>query len=198
MTKPELVSKLITNGGWKESDRPYLMEQKEEDLKRYPITNAEMSDAEKAAAAKAKKDKEDADKLTANTDTQINNQAPAILTTEQYLAAAPASIKTLLTNALEHEKTEKKRLAAIITNAKGNQFTAAYLEAPERTVPELQALVSLAQGGATEQPSQQGYQPPPMLMGNYAGAAAGGVITNAAVTETALPRPSNPFAKKAS
>jgi hypothetical protein len=185
MTKPELVSKLITNGGWKEGDRAYLMNQSEDDLKRYPLKNSE--------EVPAKIDTPETPPIIVQPTAPIQNRQ---LTTDEFLAMAPTPIKTMITNALAYEKTEKKRLAVIVQNAKGNMFSKEYLEADERPITELQGLAALVQGGMQETSAQQGYHPP-MLAPNYAGAAAGGIIGNAApVTEEPLLPPSNPFAKK--
>lgn len=201
MTKVERVNALITNGGFKEDDRAYLMLQTEQDLGRFPTTlvkNNEPTAEEKAAADKKAADEAEAAK--AGTATVPNAGTAPVAnkasTVAEFIANAPPQIGRLLTNALNHEAAERSKLAKIVLNSKGNVFSEAYLNDPGRSIDELQGMAALAQAAQPEPaPQTYGYQPPPTL--NYTGAGAGGVpVTNSAVTETPLPRPGNMFAKK--
>jgi hypothetical protein len=109
-----------------------------------------------------------------------NQQAPAPLTNEAWLAAAPPGIRSVVQNAMAVEAQQKEILVKAITENKGNRFTPDWLKTQD--VPYLQSLVALATAGQTEQQYQQS---PPM----YLGASVPMPTANSASTEEPLPLP---------
>lgn len=76
---------------------------------------------------------------------------PTRLSTEDYLATLPPSIRRVVSNALATEKNEKKRLIGIITANKANTFKKEFLLT--KGVEELGALAKLAKASVVENDS---------------------------------------------
>jgi len=135
MNVEELVNALITNEGsqFTEDDREWLSSLEEDQLSR--MSPAAVTDSEAAAA--------DADAealasaLAANAD---GDQSP--VTTDAYIAGAPAEVQQVLRSALGMHRARKTALVAGLVANTRNKFTQEALEAKD--VEELEMLAELA------------------------------------------------------
>jgi hypothetical protein len=165
MDKTAIVNNLITNGGWTEAQRPFLMGLKDEDLKGIPVMNATKPETGTTKPPE----------MTTNNAAPVLTQNAAALsnpTMEQWLPTVPAIFRPMVTNALQEQAARVAANIEIITNAKGNMFNAAYLQ----TLPpeQLQGMVSLINNAA---PAPQ-FMPQQMPILNYAAAPTPFPVTN--------------------
>lgn len=164
--KEKIVNQLISNGGWVEGNRDILMALSDDQLVRIETADTAKRAELAAAAIKAK--------VAENT--PIQNMTP-----EQYIEAAPAPIRELLTNGLMVLNAERLQLIQIILANKLNTFTEENLKV--RQMDELRQLAQLAGGNVTM---------------NYAGAQGFANIASnqKEIEETPLVRPTLSFEKK--
>jgi len=140
MDKTKLVDGLIANEStaWGEDDRAALMSMDEAVLnKMAPVANGK---------AKPKAEPKDEEMVDGEAKQQQNAEAAAPITTEQYIAAAPAGIREVLTNSLATYEAEKAALIKAITANKANTFTPEFLATKD--VAELRGLSALARTDA--------------------------------------------------
>lgn len=178
MDKKKVVDSLIANEalGWEEADREALMKMDDATLNKMYIPKK-----------KKKLPPEEEEEVLENTDKAkpTANTAPAPQTAQEYVNAAPAAIRDMLTNGLAvHDAEKAKCIDAIVAN-KQNKFTKEFLAT--KGLSELQALAALAAGPEMN-------TAPPMFFGGQATPAAAPVAN--AASEGPLTMPTMNFEKK--
>lgn len=196
MEKKKLVDNIVANtaGGWSEADRETLMAMSEAQLKRIATAPASEGNqtgtqqtnnagtGQQTGTQNATAQNTTAANGTSTTNTPATPQDPKVVTIDDYLKAAPANVREVLSNSMEVYAEEKKRLIDAITANKSNRFTKEDLG--NRPLSELRMLAELA-GAGTPVPRSP----------NYAG--QGQVMAdNSAVTEEPVLMPTINFENK--
>lgn len=156
MKKEEIIANLIANIKtiWNEEDRATL-----EGLDTEVLTkmNTEIAPTEAPTAPVT-----DPVVLAANKGAEGVNPTPApmVMSTEEYIANAPAGIRDVLTNALSAQEASKTELIATITANALNRFTPDFLAT--KGLGELQGIAALA---APAPVANQAHTPIPMFQG---------------------------------
>lgn len=188
MDKQAIVSELIANGQWAETDREFLLGLNEDQLTKIKPVEDTKADKQVAKAKTVKPaTNKDGDE---DEDDEASNGAPAAkpstnkqITVDDYLANAPAEIREVMNEAMQSQATRKMGLIATITANKKNVFTKEQLSS--LSVNELEAIASLAK--PDEEPTPR--------RASYAGQAPVGNAQDGSEDETPLEAPVMNFKK---
>lgn len=141
MDKEQLVSSLIANEAtnFTDDDKEWLTELEDSQLERMvPVvasqTPEELAQAEQDAALQAERDRQEAAATASSSDNPV--------TTEQYIASAPADVQAVLNEGLSMQKARKEHIVkAVLANTR-NRFTEEELNA--KSLGELENIAALS------------------------------------------------------
>lgn len=175
-TKAEMVTHLLANGGFEESDRPTLEGYSEAKLGKL----CEKIDGAPAAPP--------APPAPTGNSEQQKDDAKKAQSVDEYVANAPPEMQGVLKSGLASYTAEKNRLVGVIVANKRNKFTQDQLQ--KKDLDELTSLAALAETPAVPVTTSPTFDPP-----SYAGQTAGvvGPTGNAEKKSEPLMAPSMEF-----
>jgi len=169
MNKKQIVDGMITNGGWDESDREFLMACNETQLDKM----------------KKKMDEEEEDP-------KAKKKAPVANSVEEFIGSAPAEMQDVLRSGLAAHQSQKNGLVDTIVGNASNKFTKEQLNAmPLGQLEAIAALAKTAPAPAAAAPATNQAKP-----ANYAGQGGQAAPTNNEAKQEALTAPTINWAKK--
>lgn len=167
MNKKQIVDGMITNGGWDESDREFLMACNEAQLDKM---------------GKKKMDEEEEDP-------KAQKKAPVANSVEEFIGSAPAEMQDVLRSGLAAHQSQKNGLVDTIVANASNKFTKEQLNA--MPLGQLEAIAALAKTApAAAAPATNQAKP------NYAGQGGQAAPTNNEAKQEVLTAPTINWAKK--
>ena len=148
--KKQIVDNLVknSNGLWTEADRAFLMGKSEAQLMQLTAPTPAPTPAENAAQKAAEKGAEQIKPAMAanSAPVPVPEKEPSVA---EYLAKAPAGLRSMLANGLRAHDGRKNELVGAILASPRNAFKKEALEGKD--IEELQALVALAGPTQNEQ-----------------------------------------------
>lgn len=168
MNKKAIVDGMITNGGWDESDREFLMACNEAQLDKMGKKMDEEEEEEE--------------------DTKAKKKAPVANSVEEFIGSAPAEMQDVLRSGLAAHQAQKTGLVDTIVANASNKFTKEQLNA--MPLGQLEAIAALAKTPAAAAPTNNQSKP------NYAGQGGQAAPTTNETKQEVLTAPTINWAKK--